>query len=71
MQNCRVRCTNVVNLYMRCNRVICKVMKTQHQNPSLVIHRVRLKKKPATKYDNIQLRVKLRKPSIFICFVVN
>jgi hypothetical protein len=39
--------------------------KERVSTPSLVIHRVRFKKKPAKKYISIQGGVKLRKPSIF------
>jgi hypothetical protein len=40
--------------------------KDRVSTPSLVIHRVRLKKKPAKKYISIQRGVKLKKPSILM-----
>jgi len=49
------------------NRVICKVIKTQHQNPEFghTLGEIR-KKKPAKKYISIQSGMKLRNPSILV-----
>ncbi len=44
---------------------ICKVRKRQHQNPEFVHKDGDIKKEPAKK-NNIQQRVKLRKPSFFL-----
>jgi hypothetical protein len=51
-------------------RVICKVRKTQHQNPEFGHTQGEIQKKPAKKYISIQPGVKLRKPSFFF-WVVN
>jgi hypothetical protein len=48
------------------NRVICKVRKTQHQNPEFGHTQGEIRKKPANKYISIQRGMKLRKPSILV-----
>ncbi len=49
------------------NRVICKVRKTQHQNPEFGHTQGEIqKKKPAKKYISIQQGMKLKKPSILV-----
>jgi hypothetical protein len=46
---------------------VCKVLKTQHQNPEFGhTLRVRFKRNQTKKYISIQWEVKLRKPSIFV-----
>ncbi len=55
-----------MNALHRCNRVIRKVRKTQHQTLILVIHRWDYKKKLAKKYISIQRGMELRKPSILV-----
>jgi hypothetical protein len=51
---------------MLSNRVIHKIIKTQHQNPKFGHTQGEIKKKPAKKYISIQQGMKLRKPSILV-----
>jgi hypothetical protein len=49
------------------NKVICKVRKTQHQNPEFGhTEGGEIQKKTAKKYISIQRGMKLRKPSILV-----
>jgi len=51
---------------MLSNRVIHKIIKTQHQNPKFGHTQGEIKKKPAKKHISIQQGMKLRKPSILV-----